>query len=159
LDVSPLAAEVCRRRGVREAVTGTLDDLARDGAGPFDSFLMLGNNLGLLGSAAEAPRLLATMVSLAAPGAVIVGQGTDPYKTDRAVHHAYHAYNRARGRMAGQIRLRVRHRELATDWFDYLFVTLDELALLLAPTRWRIEETQVDGGQYAVVLRLGDSAE
>jgi SAM-dependent methyltransferase len=155
LDVSPLAAEVCRRRGVRDVVTGTLDDLARDGAGPFGSFLMLGNNLGLLGSAVEAPRLLATMATLAAPGAAIVGQGMDPYKTDRAVHHAYHAYNRSRGRMAGQIRMRIRHRELATDWFDYLFVTLDELASLLTPTRWRIEETQVDGAQYAVVLRLG----
>ena len=51
--------------------------------------------------------------------------------------------------------MRIRHRELATPWFDYLFVTLDELAELLIPTRWRIEETQVDGAQYAVVLRLG----
>jgi hypothetical protein len=140
---------------VANVFTGTLDDLARAGAGPFDSFLMLGNNLGLLGGATEAPRLLATMASLAAPGAVVVGQGTDPYKTDSAVHHAYHAFNRSRGRLAGQIRIRIRHRELATDWFDYLFVTLDELASLIAPTRWQIEETQVDGAQYAVVLRLG----
>jgi SAM-dependent methyltransferase len=155
LDISPLAAEVCRRRGIQDVVVGTLDDLARDGEGPFDSFLMLGNNLGLLGSATEAPRLLGTMATLATPGAIVVAQGTDPYQTDAAVHHGYHAYNRSRGRMGGQVRIRVRHRELATDWFDYLFVTLDELALLLTRTRWQIEETQVDGAQYAVILRLG----
>jgi SAM-dependent methyltransferase len=154
LDVSPLAAEVCRRRGVENVFLGTLDDVARTGAGPFDSFLMLGNNLGLLGSPTEAVRLLATMAALAAPNAIIAAQGTDPYQTDNPVHHGYHSYNRSRRRMGGQLRIRVRRRELATDWFDYLFVTLDELAALLAPTRWRIEESQVDNAQYAVVLRL-----
>jgi SAM-dependent methyltransferase len=165
LDVSPLAAEVCRRRGVRRAVAGTAADLAAAGGpegGPFDAFLLLGNNLGLLGGAAEAPRLLGALAALAAPGAVLLGQGMDPYRTAAPEHLAYHARNRARGRLPGQLRLRIRHRGLATPWFDYLFATPVELAPLLAGTAWRLEHVErpadTEGetaarGAYVAVLR------
>jgi hypothetical protein len=173
LDVSPLAVQVCRRRGVRRVVAGTVADLAAAGgrsgdpAGgpdgePFDAFLLLGNNLGLLGGAAEAPRFLGALAALAAPGAVLLGQGMDPYRTTAPEHLAYHDRNRALGRLPGQIRLRIRHRGLATPWFDYLFATPDELTPLLAGTAWRLEhvERPADAavgagarGAYVAVLR------
>jgi SAM-dependent methyltransferase len=155
LDVSPLVAEVCRRRGVREVVVGTVADLARAGAGPFDSFLLLGNNLGLLAGPAEAPRFLGALGAVAAPGAAILGRGLDPYRTTNALHLAYHARNRALGRMGGQVRMRLRHRDIATAWFDYLFTTTEELRSLLAGTGWRLEhaEPQPDGPGYAVLAR------
>ena len=55
LDVSPGAVGVCRRRGVKEVFLGTVAELAAAGGAPFDSVLMLGNNLGLLGSPERAP--------------------------------------------------------------------------------------------------------
>ena len=158
LDVSPLCGEVCRRRGVRRVFIGTVFDLARERPepAPFDSFLLMGNNLALLGGAEQAPRFLAALASVAAPGAVILGGGMDPYATSNPVHVAYHARNRATGRMGGQIRMRVRHRRLATEWFDYLFATPGELRGLLGGTPWRLEvlEPQKDGNGYAVQLRL-----
>jgi SAM-dependent methyltransferase len=162
LDVSPLAVEVCRRRGVRQAAVGTAAALAAAGGaagGPFDAFLLLGNNLGLLGGAAAAPRLLSALAAVAAPGAVLLGQGMDPFRTQNPVHLAYHARNRALGRLPGQIRMRVRHRELATPWFDYLFVPPDELAPLLAGTAWSLEHLERPAGEagaaggYVAVLR------
>src|SRR5438094_4170986 len=54
LDVSPGAVDVCQRRGVRRTVIGTVQDMVDAGAEPFDTFLLLGSNLGLLASAAEA---------------------------------------------------------------------------------------------------------
>jgi SAM-dependent methyltransferase len=162
LDVSPLAVEVCRRRGVARTAVGTAADLVAAGGpdgGPFDAFLLLGNNLGLLGGAAEAPRLLGALAALAAPGAVLLGAGMDPFRTGAPEHLAYHARNRARGRLPGQIRMRVRHRGLATSWFDYLFVPPDELAPLLAGTPWRLEHVERPegedgaGGGYLAVLR------
>jgi SAM-dependent methyltransferase len=145
LDVSPLALEVCRRRGVRQTVAGTVADLAAEGipdGQAFDAFVLLGNNLGLLGGVAEAPRLLRALAALAAPGAVLLGKGMDPYRTAAPEHLAYHARNRDRGRMPGQIRMRVRHRRLATPWFDYLFATPDEVAPLLDGTAWRLEHVE-----------------
>jgi SAM-dependent methyltransferase len=155
LDVSPRCGEVCRRRGVRRVFTGTVADLAAANSGSFDSFLLLGNNLGLLGGAGEAPRLLGTLAALAAPGATILGRGLDPYRTGDPLHLAYHARNRSLGRMGGQIRMRVRHRDLATGWFDYLFAAPDELRVLLAETAWRLEVLEADpnGPGYAVELR------
>lgn len=114
LDVSPGAVEVARRRGVRDLVVATVDEHARDGR-RYDSFLLLGNNLGLLEGRERAPAFLAAM---ARPGARVVAQGTAPYGTTDPVHRDYHERNRRRGRMGGQLRLRVRHRELATGWFD-----------------------------------------
>jgi len=159
LDVSPLAGEVCRRRGVRQVFTGTVSDLvaARPALHrPFDTFLLMGNNLGLFGGVEQASRFLATLASLALPGATVMGTGMDPYRTTQELHLAYHARNRALGRMGGQIRMRVRHRRLATDWFDYLFATPDELRSLLEGTRWRLEHLQPrdNSASYAAQLRL-----
>jgi SAM-dependent methyltransferase len=155
LDISPLAGEVGRRRGVRQVFTGTIDDLAQTHQERFDSFLLLGNNLGLLGGAAEAPRFLETLAALAQPDALVLGRGMDPYRTQNALHLGYHARNRALGRLGGQIRMRIRHRDLATDWFDYLFATVDELQTLLRGTAWTLDQhqPQADGPGYAVQLR------
>ena len=51
------------------------------------------------------------------------------------MHIAYHQRNRERGRLGGQLRLRLRYRELATEWFDYLVCSVAELEALLAGTR------------------------
>ncbi len=78
LDTSPGAVEVCRRRGVRETFTGTVFDLAGTDPEPFDTFLLCGNNFGLLESPKKAPGILGALRELAAPGAEIMGTCVDP---------------------------------------------------------------------------------
>lgn len=138
LDTSLGAIEVARRRGVRDTVLATVDEFSRATV-RYDTFLLLGNNLGLLEGAERAPVLLAALARLAAPGARIVAQGSDPYGTTDPLHAGYHEANRARGRLGGQLRLRLRYRELATDWFDYLNCSVEELETLLAGTAWRLK--------------------
>src|SRR5439155_545816 len=48
IDVSPGAIEVCRRRGVRDVRLLSIDDVDHS-LGQFDTVVMLGNNIGLLG--------------------------------------------------------------------------------------------------------------
>jgi SAM-dependent methyltransferase len=156
LDISPLAAEVCRRRGIRDVVTGTVFDLVTEQSKPFDSFLMLGGNLGLLGDNQNGRLLLSALRRLATPDAVIIGQGLDPYRTENPLHLAYHQRNRMRGRLPGQLRLRVRHKNLATDWFDYLFTSIDELTSRLQGTGWQLERFETEGASYvARIVRDG----
>jgi len=163
LDVSPSAGDVCRRRGIHRVFTGTVFELAQqqpDGGQRIDAFLLMGNNLGLLGGRHQAPPFLAVLASLAAPNAVILGQGMDPYRTSNELHLAYHERNRALGRLGGQIRMRERYRNQASAWFDYLFATVDELRSLLEGTDWSLEhhQPQEDGPGYVVQLRLtGDN--
>ncbi|GAA1885355.1 class I SAM-dependent methyltransferase [Asanoa iriomotensis] len=154
LDVSSGAIEVCRRRGVRDLVLATVDEHAA--AGPrYDTFLLLGNNLGLIGGADRAPAFLAALAALARPGAQVIAHGTDPYNTTDPVHTAYHRLNRARGRLGGQLRLRVRYRELTTDWFDYLVCSVDELRELVAGTPWRVTDIDdADAPYYLATLEL-----
>ena len=138
LDISPGATAVCEARGVRTTFTGSVFDLAASRPDPFDTFLMLGNNLGLLGDPAQAGLLLEALGAMSAPGARVVGETADPYVTTDPLHLDYHEQNRRAGRLPGQLRLRVRHRRMVTPWWDYLFCTpAEQMArrLRTAPAR------------------------
>ena len=49
--------------------------------------------------------------------------------------------------------MRVRHQDLATPWFDYLFTSVDELRALLAGSGWRLEHGKEAGAHYIGLLR------
>jgi hypothetical protein len=151
IDSSPGAVEACRRRGVRDARVLSLADVD-ESLGVFDTVVMLGNNLGLLGGEARGRRLLRRLHRLTSERGRVVGETTDPYRTDDQAHLDYHERNRGRGRMPGQLRLRVRYREHATPWFDYLFASPDELGDLVAGTGWRIARRLDDGGPFYVAV-------
>jgi SAM-dependent methyltransferase len=155
LDTSPGAIDVARQRGLRDTVVATVDAYAAGAATRYDTFLLLGNNLGLIESRDRAPVLLDALARLANPGARIVAQGTDPYGTTDPVHVAYHRRNRERGRIGGQLRLRLRYRLLATEWFDYLNCSPAELEELLDGTRWRLKSIDdKDRPYYLAVMEL-----
>lgn len=151
LDVSQGAVDVCRRRGLDETHLGTVFDLPA-GAGPFDTFLLAGNNLGLLASAGHGPRLLRRLREMAADGARAIGTGLDPFGTDNPSHLAYHERNRRLGRLPGQLRLRVRHRDIATHWWDHLLQPPDDLAAMADGTGWTVTAVEADGSLYLATL-------
>jgi SAM-dependent methyltransferase len=152
LDISPGAIEVCRVRGVRDLVHATVDEHA-SGGHRYDTFLLLGNNLGLLEGRERAPAFLAALTRMAGPGARVIAQGTDPYGTTDPVHVGYHELNRRRGRLGGQLRLRLRYRDVATDWFDYLVCSPEELAELVAGSGWRVADIDnTDAPYYLATL-------
>jgi len=154
LDTSAGAIAVARERGLRDTVLNTVDAYASASA-RYDTFLLLGNNLGLLENAERAPVFLAALARLANPGARIIAQGTDPYGTTDPVHVGYHQRNREKGRLGGQLRLRLRYRLLATAWFDYLNCSVAELDALLAGTRWRLTAIDdADRPYYLAVMEL-----
>jgi SAM-dependent methyltransferase len=152
IDNSPLAVEVCRRRGVADARVLPVEQLGSlDGV--FETIVMFGNNLGFLGSLARAKRLLRRLHRLTSPGARILGETLDPYATDDPAHLRYHAWNRERGRISGQLRIRIRYRDHATKWFDYFFVSREELREVIAGTGWSVAATlEDDPPTYIAVL-------
>ena len=155
LDVSAGAIEVCRRRGCRDTFEGTLEDLVESGVeDSFDTFLMLGNNIGILGGPARAATIFGTISRLGTDDARIVGTIGHIYKTDQPQHFRYHDLNRSLGRMAGELRLRVRYGDLASEWFDYLFASPEELAEIAADNGWKLTDIVEDEGfVYMAELR------
>ncbi len=151
-DISPLAVAVCHRRGVRRAEVVAFEELG-PALGAFATIAMLGNNFGLTGSREGAIEFLERAKAFTTPDARIIAESMDPYATENPDHLGYHERNRARGRMAGQIRLRVRYRTAATPWIDYLFVSVEEMEGILAGTGWEIRELlHSDGPSYIAVI-------
>ncbi len=151
IDASPGTIDACRRRGVRDARVMRIEDVD-DSLGVFDTVVMYGNNLGLLASRTKAPRILRRLARITSERARIIAEGTDPYSTDDPGHLAYHARNRQRGRMGGQLRIRIRFREIASPWFDYLFLSHRELEEILEGTGWRLARMIEDDGPYVAVI-------
>lgn len=153
IDVSQLALKVARKRGVLDARRLQVTRVSRR-LGIFDSIIMMGNNFGLMGGERRARWLLKfSFRAVTSPGARIIAELVDPYETHDPEHLAYHRLNRARGRMSGQLKLRIRYRSLATEWFDYLFVSRKELARLVKGTGWRVERCIGDGPQFVAVIQ------
>jgi hypothetical protein len=122
--------------------------------GRFDTVLMLGNNFGLVGSRRSAKRLLKRLRQVVTAHGKILAQTLDPYQSHNPDHLAYHAHNRSKGRMSGQIRMRLRYKTFKTPWFDYLFVSRDELESVVQGTGWEIVDIITgDGPDYVAELR------
>lgn len=142
------AVDVALRRGVRDVRRMRLEDV-NESLGHFGTVLMYGNNFGLFAARVKARRLLRMLRPLADR---IVAGSNDPHRTDDPAHIAYQERNRRRGRMPGQLRLRVRYRNLVDPWFDYLLVSPDEMAELVDGTGWRIERLTLDESSYFVAV-------
>jgi SAM-dependent methyltransferase len=156
IDASPLAVKLTRERGVRDArvlAAAQVDKLPAQ----YDTAIMFGHNLGLLGSFEGGRRFLKKMLRVSSR---IVGTNVDPYITSDPMHLAYHRRNRRRGRMSGQIRIRVRYATLVTPWFDWLFLSRPELEELIDGTGWTLARwIQPEGAPiYAAVLATQDAA-
>jgi SAM-dependent methyltransferase len=152
IDISPGAVDVCRLRGVQDARVCRFEDVGPE-LGSFDTVVMWGNNFGLFAGARRAGTMLRRLHRLTSARGRIVAESRDTYATEEPAHLAYHERNRRRGRLAGQLRIRVRHRSLATPWFDYLIVSPDELRELVAGTGWHVARLlEGEAGMYAAVL-------
>jgi hypothetical protein len=83
-----------------------------------------------------------------------VAGSNNPYTTEDPAHLAYQERNRKRGRMPGQLRLRVRYRDLIGPWFDNLIVSPDEMGTILEGTEWRIRQLLEESGSgyYVAIL-------
>lgn len=149
LDVSEGAVEVCRRRGL-ETFLGTIFEYEGE---PFDGFVLLGNNLGLLESPGHAPRFLHRLTELATPDALIMGTGLGP-ATEDPVHLEYQAANVAAGKPPAQLRLRVRYRNVQGPWFDYWLQDPEDVVAEAAVHGWAQEALYRGDPGYGLVLRL-----
>jgi SAM-dependent methyltransferase len=149
IDVSPLALEVARRLGAKDVrelpVTRVGPSLGR-----FDTIVLFGNNFGLMGSRRRAPWLLRRFRSVSKEGARILAESVNPYTTEKPDHLAYHERNRRRGRMPGQLRIRIRHGHYRTPWFDYLLASPEEMAELADGTGWELARV-IDENEHVYV--------
>ena len=131
VEASPGAADVCRRRGVRDV---RVEDLNEPPAGPWGAVLLLCGNLGLGGSWDGNRRLLRRLADRCAPGAVLVGDSV----------------NDESGKDLG---LRIRYGDLVTPWWRQRNVRSAEVPALVDGTGWAVERQVEAEFDHAVLLR------
>ncbi len=152
IDISSLAIKVCKLRGLKKAKVLSVTEVSSR-LGKFDTILMLGNNFGLFGNKKRLKYLLKKFYKMTTPDARIIAESRDPYKTKEPFHIKYHKLNKKRGRMPGQLRLRLRYKRYVTPWFDYLLVSKEEMKNLLKDTDWKIKKfIDGDGGSYIAII-------
>jgi len=152
IDNSPLAVEVCKKRGLKNVKLLPISKLSPK-LGKFDTVLMLGNNFGLVGNIKNAKIIFDRLSRITNPGARILAESLDPYQTTEQIHLDYHEFNKQRGRLPGQLRIRVRYEKYISPWFDYLLVSKAEMNKILLETSWRIQHCiDSENAQYVAVL-------
>lgn len=152
IDNSPLSIRVCKKRGLKKARVLSITQVAAT-LGTFDTIVMMGNNFGLFGSFRRARRLLKMMYRITSERGRILAESADPYNTELPEHLDYHKRNRTKGRMSGQLRIRIRYNKLATPWFDYLLASRDEVRQILDGTGWEVPRF-IDGPGPTCIMVL-----
>ncbi|MEX1654852.1 class I SAM-dependent methyltransferase [Streptomyces pseudovenezuelae] len=143
LDTSELALDICRNNGVPEAVCGDVTEvehLLRERP-PFRTVLLLGNNVGLLGSVGRGKDVLRQLHAVTSADAVIVAEGRRP-AVATAENRAYAEHNLARGALPGELVMRLRYGTTATDWFPYLFCGPEDLERIAVAAGWRLRDVR-----------------
>jgi len=152
IDISPLAIKVSKSRGLKKAKIMSIEDIDFK-QNSFDTIIMMGNNFGLFSSFKKAQRLLKKFHKMTSESALIVAENLDPYKTDNPFHLEYQRINKERGRMGGQIRIRIRFQKYVGRWFDYLLVSKDEMKAILKGTGWKVKGfIDSENAQYIAII-------
>jgi SAM-dependent methyltransferase len=153
IDTSPLAIKICKLRGLRKAQVLPFDHIDKFKENFFDTIILMGNNFGLFGGFQKAKKQLRKLHRITSRDARIVATTTDPYKTHNPIHLRYQRLNRRRGRMPGQLRIRIRHEDIIGAWFDYLLASRDEVKKIVAGTGWKIRTfMEHKEARFAVVI-------
>ncbi len=157
-DASALALQAARLLGVKRRWCVAAVDVGPRLA-EFDTVVLYGNNFGIFGTPERVRRALLRWARYAAPGTRLLAESTDPAGGAPAFDAAYRRRNVELGRMPGQLRLRIRYRDLATAWFSWLFVSPADMGDLVRGTGWKVARVFVDDPALpyvAVLERQGD---
>ena len=144
----------CRRRARRDAQHG---DRRRQ---RFDTILLLGNNVGVLGGEKQGRRLLRKLVRLSSVKGRILAGSYDPYEgasERRAPLPGAQPRTRAGQDGWRGTPPRCRYRQYATPWYDVLFASRDEVTQLAGESGWTVKQFIDDGAGYVGVLDLAPS--
>ncbi len=153
IDISPLALEVARLRGVRDCRLMDVRELDFP-EGHFDAVVTYGNNFGVAGSVESTRDVLGLFRRATRADGVILAATRDPLDTENPVHLAYHERNRRTRRPPGLVRIRVGFQGEYDDYFELLMVSLEELVEVVEPTGWHVGKVYESGeGNYIAVLQ------
>ncbi|GAB2980530.1 class I SAM-dependent methyltransferase [Mucilaginibacter puniceus] len=142
IDISPIAVRVMQERGVKKAFEV---DIYTYRPGKFDTLLLLMNGIGLAGDLNGLKTLLTHFKSLLNPGGQILFDSSD-------INYLYEG-NLPSDKYYGEIAYQYQYKQLKTEWFKWLYIDEQTLALIAAEVGFDVDvllEDEYD--QYLVRL-------
>ena len=153
IDISPLAIEVCKKRGLKNVRVLPLTQV-NSSLGWFDTILMFGGNFGLFGNPQRAKRLLTRFHRMTSDQGRIIAVSCDPYMNTSKDSREYKRYNQRRGRRRGYLKFRIRYKKFVTPWQEWLLVSQKEMQSILKDSGWTINrffESPHSPAYYAII--------
>jgi SAM-dependent methyltransferase len=152
LDVSPEAIEIMKRRGVKTICHADIFELE---SGTFDTLLMLGHGIGMVGDLSGLRRFLVRARTLIGPGGILVCDSLDVRCTSDPVHLAYHDSNRKKNRYIGEIHFQIEYKGKSGKPFSWLQLDPETLCREAMSSGWSCEiNCQEPWGDYLAQLNL-----
>ena len=148
-----MAIKICKLRGVRTAKVLDFININKFKVSNFDTVVMFGKNFGLFGNLKRAKILLKKLHRIASKNAIILAEAQDPYNTKNRLRLQYQKANRKKGKLPGQLTIRIRYKNYIGDWFDYLFASKKEVKVLLEGTNWTVERFIESGPVFIAVIK------
>jgi len=153
VDVSPLAVEVSKSRGVRDCRVMDATNLSFS-PNSFDTILLMGNNFGVAGNVEGTKRMFEKFYQITSKDAIVIVTSRNPIATNNPEHLKYHELNRKRGRPIGQVTIQLEYKGGVGDWFDLLLASPDEMEEICKPVGWSLAQIFKDKNEmYAAILR------
>ncbi len=148
LEISPKAAEVMQKRGVKEVV---VHDVYTYALHRYNTLLLLMNGIGLTGTLAGLRRFLQQTKTLLLPRGQIIFDSSD-------VAYLYNGDPPANGEYYGEISYQYEYKKQKTEWFKWLYVDQQTMQTIAATEGFAMEvlfEDEFD--QYLARLMLLDN--
>jgi len=153
LDNSPKAVEVCRNRGIDKTIVGSIFTLSQSDD-EYSTFLLFGNNINLAGSYYGNIGFFQELKRLSNKDTRIIGTYRSPLPVSEQHHLNYHEVNKLYGYPIGQIVIRVRYKNLSSQWIPFYLPTTKEFEEIVAKSGWKLIHNTLDNGINYIVLEL-----
>jgi SAM-dependent methyltransferase len=150
IDIDPHAVRIMTQRGLPDVHCA---DVFQFQGGPFDTLLMLGHGIGMVGDLAGLKRFLTHARQLTRDGGQLLADSQDVRRTSERRHLAYHEANRRAGRYFGVTRLRFEYQGQIGPYCGWLHVDPQTLREQAEPLGWDCDVLlEQDSGDYLACL-------
>jgi SAM-dependent methyltransferase len=150
LDINPDAVDIMIERGLSDV--RCVDVLDFEG-GPFDTLLMLGHGIGIVGDLSGLRSFLVRTRRLTGKDGQLLTDSLDVRRTDDPEHLAYHEANREAGRYVGETRVQFEFEDRVGPYCSWLHVDARTLEHHTALGGWECKVLLAEeSGEYLARL-------
>lgn len=152
IDNSPGAIRVCQLRGLEDVRVLSITQISAL-HGCFDTVVFFGGTFGMLSNLRRGRWLLRRLHGLTSVSGRIIAQSCDPHYMASSERRRQLRANLNLQRYPGEVCFRIRYKDYATPWQNWLVVSKKEMRHLLIGTGWRATEfIDGQGSSYIAVV-------